>query len=193
MAGPELRTERLLLRRWRPADRETFAAINADPAVMEHFPGLQSPEVSNEMVAHFERGFERDGFGLWVVEIFGELPFAGFVGLARVPAKMPFAPAVEVGWRLTPSAWGRSIAYEGACAALGFGFGEVGLEEVVSMTTVSNVRSRRLMERLGMHRDPDEDFMHPLIAPDDRTAPHVLYRLRREEWVAPNTSGAEER
>lgn len=175
--GPELRTERLLLRRWRPSDREAFARINADPVVMEFFPGLQSPEISAEMADDFERSFERDGFGPWAVEIPGETDFAGFVGLIRVGADMPCAPAVEVGWRLTPAAWGRSIAYEAARASLDFAFGSVGLGEVVSMTAVLNTRSRRLMERLGMVRDPAEDFVHPRIAAGHRLAPHVLYRL----------------
>ncbi len=182
-AGPELRTQRLLLRRWRPSDREPFARINADPRVMEHFPGLQSPQVSQEMMDHFEEGFERDGFGLWAVEMPGEMQLAGFVGLARVSPKMPFAPAIEIGWRLTPAAWGRSVAHEAAVAALDFGFNRAGLEEIVSMTTVENVRSRRLMERLGMTRDPGADFMHPLIPAEHPTAPHVLYRLTASQWA----------
>ena len=177
--GPELRTERLLLRRWRSADREPFAAINADPAVMEFFPGLQSAQVSAEMIDDFEREFEAQGFGLWAVELPGELPLAGFAGLMRVGADLPFAPAVEVGWRVTPKAWGRSIAFEAATAALRFGFERAGLERVVSYTAAANLRSRRLMERLGMCRDPAEDFEHPRIADGHPLAPHVLYRLER--------------
>jgi RimJ/RimL family protein N-acetyltransferase len=177
--GPELRTERLLLRRWRPADREPFARLGADPAVMEFFPGLQSPQVSEEMIATFEEGFERDGFGLWAVEVPGELHLAGFVGLMRVPAEMPFAPAVEAGWRLTPSAWGRGLAHEGASAALEYGFAAAGLGEIVAYTAAGNVRSRRLMERLGMRRDLAADFSHPRIPAGHPLAAHVLYRLPR--------------
>jgi len=179
--GPELRTERLLLRRWRPSDREPFARINADPAVMEFFPGLQSPQVSAEMIEWIEGDFDRDGFGLWAVELPGELPLAGFVGLVRVRSEMPFAPAVEAGWRLTPRAWGRGIAREAAEAALAYGFGPAGLEEIVAYTAALNVRSRRLMERLGMRRDASEDFDHPRIAAGDQLSAHVLYRLRRED------------
>jgi len=177
--GPTLETERLLLRRWRPSDREPFARINADPVVMEHFPGLQSPQVSYEMMASFEEGFERDGFGLWAVEIPGETQLAGFVGLTRVAEDIPFAPAVEVGWRLTPTAWGRGIAFEAAVRALDFGFGCAGLDEIVAYTAVGNVRSRRLMERLGMRYDPAADFDHPRIRSDSPLARHVVYRLRR--------------
>jgi RimJ/RimL family protein N-acetyltransferase len=179
--GPELRTERLLLRRWRPSDLEPFARINADPVVMEFFPGLQPPLVSTELVARIEEEFERDGFGLWAVELPGEIALAGFVGLMRVREEMPFAPAVEAGWRLTPKAWGRGIATEAAKAALDFGFGPAALEEIVAYTSARNVRSRRLMERLGMHHDPAEDFDHPRIAASSPLAPHVLYRLRRQE------------
>jgi RimJ/RimL family protein N-acetyltransferase len=179
--GPELRTERLLLRRWRPSDREPFARINADPVVMEHFPGLQSPQVSSEMIEHFEQEFEREGFGIWAVEIPGELQLAGFVGLMSVPPDMPFAPAVEVGWRLTPAAWGRSIAYEAAQAALDYGFGPTDLSEIVAYTALRNERSQRLMRRLGMRYDEGADFLHPRIAPGNPVAPHVLYRLRAED------------
>jgi RimJ/RimL family protein N-acetyltransferase len=175
--GPELRTERLLLRRWRPSDREAFARINADPAVMEFFTGAQSPEISAEMIEDFERTFEMRGFGAWAVELPGELTLAGFVGLVPVGSDLPFAPAVEVGWRLTPRAWGRSIAFEAATAALDFGFQQAGLEEVVAYTAASNMRSRRLMERLGMSRDRAADFEHPRIAPGHPLAAHVLYRL----------------
>ncbi len=158
--------------------------MNADPVVMEHFPGLQSPEVSAEMAAYFEQEFERHGYGVWAVEIPGELDFAGFVGLVNVPPEMTFAPVVEVGWRLTPAAWGRGIAFEGARAALDYGFGPVGLSEVVAYTAVGNERSRRLMQRLGMAYQPDADFMHPKIPPQSPLAPHVLYRLSAEEYAA---------
>jgi RimJ/RimL family protein N-acetyltransferase len=171
-----------VLRRWRLSDREPFARINADPVVMEHFPGLQSPAVSEEMIADFEQQFERDGFGLWAVEIPGEIDLAGFVGLARVAPEMPFAPVVEIGWRLTPAAWGRSIAYEGARAALDYGFGPAGLSEVVAYTTVRNERSRQLMERLGMRYEEGADFLHPKIAPNDPVAPHVVYRLSAQSY-----------
>ena len=181
--GPELRTQRLLLRRWRPSDREPFAQLNADPVVMEFFPGLHSPLVSAEMIEWIEADFERNGFGLWAVEIPGEMSLAGFVGLMRVQAEMPFAPAVEVGWRLTPKAWGRGIAHEAADAALGFGFGPAELEEIVAYTAAGNVRSRRLMERLGMHRDAAADFAHPRIAASSPLSAHVLYRLRGDEWA----------
>ncbi len=177
MPAPELRTERLLLRRWRASDREAFARMNQDPAVMEFFPGLQSPQVSAEMIEHFERSFENEGFGIWAVEISGELALAGFVGLNRVGAQLPFAPAVEVGWRLTPQAWGRGIAREAAEAALDYGFGACGLQEIVAFTATGNVRSRRLMQRLSMTYDTDGDFDHPQIAAGHPLARHVLYRL----------------
>jgi RimJ/RimL family protein N-acetyltransferase len=177
--GPELRTERLLLRRWRASDREPFARLNGDPVVMEFFTGPQSPEVSAQMIEAFEHEFDAEGYGLWAVEVPGELPLAGFVGLMRVGADLPFAPAVEVGWRLTPQAWGRSIAFEAATAALRFGFERAGVEQVVSYTAAANVRSRRLMERLGMRRDPAEDFEHPRIARGHPLAVHVVYRLER--------------
>lgn len=175
--GPELRTARLLLRRWREADLEPFARLNADPAVMEHLPGTLSAEQSRRLVERIEAGFERDGFGFWAVEPRGEGAIAGFVGLTRVGEELPFAPAVEVGWRLGREHWGRGIAAEAARVALAYGFREAGLREVVACTAVRNERSRRLMERLGMSRDPDGDFAHPAVPEGDPLAPHVLYRV----------------
>jgi RimJ/RimL family protein N-acetyltransferase len=174
-----LRTERLLLRRWRPEDLSPFAALNADPAVMEYLPATLSSAESAALVERIEASFEASGFGLWAVEVLGEAACVGFVGLAPVDFDVSFAPAVEVGWRLARPFWGRGFATEGAAAAVAFGFQEGGLAEVVSFTVEGNRRSRAVMERLGMRRDPEEDFDHPLLDVSDPLRRHVLYRLRR--------------
>jgi RimJ/RimL family protein N-acetyltransferase len=177
VAAPELRTERLLLRGWREQDREPFAALNADPAVMEHFPAPLDRVRSDALVDAIEARFERDGFGLWALEVESSGEFIGFTGLAIPAFEAHFTPAVEVGWRLARSAWGQGYATEAGRAALAFGFGQGGLAEVVSFTSAGNLRSRAVMERLGMRRDPADDFEHPDLAPDDPLRPHVLYRL----------------
>lgn len=174
----ELSTERLLLRRWREADLVPFAAMNADPEVMEHFPAPLSRAESDALVEKIEAGFERHGFGLWALESRADGTFLGFTGLSVPSFEAPFTPAVEVGWRLARFAWGHGYATEAARAALGVAFGELRLGEVVSFTSVRNVRSRAVMERLGMTRDPADDFEHPLIAAGDPLRPHVLYRVR---------------
>ncbi len=181
--GPTLRTERLLLRRWRTSDAEPFARLNADPLVMEHFPATLSRGESDALIERMERSFREHGFGAWAVQVHGSTEPAGFVGLwLQSGRELPFAPAIEIGWRLARKCWGRGIATEAAAASLEFGFTELGLEEVVSFTTVENGRSRAVMERLGMRRDPAEDFLHPALGPDDPLAPHVLYRLAADEW-----------
>jgi ribosomal-protein-alanine N-acetyltransferase len=180
--GPELRTERLLLRRWRESDRQPFAALNADPAVMEHFPAPLTRAESDAMVDRIEAAFERDGYGLWAVEPLETGRFVGFVGLNRVPYETPFTPAVEVGWRLAREAWGRGYASEAARAALGFAFTALGLDEIVSFTVPANLRSRAVMERIGMTRDVAGDFDHPRIAAGHRLRRHVLYRLSKADW-----------
>jgi RimJ/RimL family protein N-acetyltransferase len=174
---PSLRTGRLLLRRWRAEDREPFAAINADAEVMEHYPATLSRERSDALIERFEDGFREHGYGLWAVEIPGERRLAGYVGLAPVEIDVAFAPAVELGWRLARECWGRGIAYEAARASCAFAFTRLALTELVAYTAAVNERSRRLMERLGMTRDPAEDFAHPGIAAGGRLQPHVLYRL----------------
>lgn len=175
----ELRTARLLLRRWRDDDRAPFAALNADPRVMEHFPSLLTREESDARVARIEAHFDRHGFGLWAVEVVDVAPFAGFVGLAVTPFEAKFTPSIEIGWRLAAEFWGQGIATEGARAALAFGFESVGLDEILSFTVPANVRSRRVMEKIGMAHDPQNDFDHPLLPAGHPLQRHVLYRIRR--------------
>jgi RimJ/RimL family protein N-acetyltransferase len=179
---PELRTSRLILRRWREADRAPFAALNADPVVMEHFRAPLRREESDALADRITADIDERGWGLWAVEIPGTAAFAGFIGLNPATFDAPFTPAVEVGWRMARDHWGSGYATEGATAALSFGFDALALEEIVSFTTHGNARSRRVMERLGMRRDPADDFDNPNVPSGDPLRPHVLYRLNRADW-----------
>ncbi len=183
MTAPrELRTARLLLRRWHADDREPFAALNADPRVAEHLPSVLSRPESDALASRIEAHFEAHGFGLWAVEVPGELPFGGFVGLSVPGFDAPFTPCVEIGWRLGADCWGRGYATEGARAALDFGFAVLRLDEIVSFTVPANLRSRRVMAKLGMTHDPADDFAHPALPAGHPLRPHVLYRLARAQW-----------
>ena len=175
----DLRTDRLLLRRWRESDFAPFAAMNADPRVMRYFARTLARHESDELVARIEERAERDGFGLWAVEIPDVTPFAGFIGLSVPAFTAHFTPCVEIGWRLAADCWGRGYATEGARAALDFGFDAAGLEEIVSFTTAENWRSRRVMERIGMTHDPRDDFDYPAYAEGHPLRRHVLYRSVR--------------
>ncbi len=177
-----LRTERLLLREWREADLEPFAAINADPEVMEFFPERLDREASDQMVERMRRGLVENGFGLLAVDRADTGKLIGFVGLSRPRFEAHFTPAVEVGWRLARSAWGQGFAPEAARAVLADGFDRVGLSEIVSFTTAGNLRSQAVMRKLGMTRDPADDFDYPPLPPDHPLLRHVLYRLHRREW-----------
>lgn len=179
VAPTELRTERLRLRRWRQADRAPFAEMNADPRVMEFMPALLSREESDAFATRIEAHFEQRGFGLWAVEIAGGPPFAGFIGLSVPRFTAPFTPCVEIGWRLAAEHWGRGYATEGARAALAFGFETLGLAEIVSFTVPHNLPSRRVMEKLGLTRNPADDFDHPLLPAGHPLRRHVLYRIAR--------------
>jgi RimJ/RimL family protein N-acetyltransferase len=179
-----LETDRLVLRPWRPQDRDPFALMNADARVMEHFPAMLTRAESDALADRIERALAADGYGLWAVEVRGRDSFAGFVGLAPVGFDAHFTPAVEVGWRLVAHAWGHGYASEAAREALRFGFGEAGLREIVSFTVAANVRSVAVMARIGLHRDPADDFDHPRLPPGHPLRRQVLYRLRREEWEA---------
>ena len=175
---PELRTERLLLRGWSAEDRVAFAAINSDPQVMEFLGKPLSCEESDAFADRIEAKFEQRGFGLWAVEVVGVAPFIGFVGLNVPVFDAPFMPAVEIGWRLDPAFWGCGYATEAARAVLEFGIDVVGLDEIVAFTAASNERSRGVMERLGMLRDPHDDFEHPLVECEGPLRAHVLYRIQ---------------
>jgi ribosomal-protein-alanine N-acetyltransferase len=172
-------TARLILRSWRPEDRAAFSAINADPRVMEFLGEPLTREQSDALADRIVGKIVRQGFGFWAVEVPGVAPLVGFVGLNVPTFDAPFMPAVEIGWRLGSAYWGRGYATEAARAVLEFGFDVAGLEEIVAFTTSRNERSRRVMERIGMTRDPADDFDHPSLAADDPLRPHVLYRLRR--------------
>ncbi|WP_409483381.1 GNAT family N-acetyltransferase [Arsenicicoccus dermatophilus] len=175
----ELRTERLLLRPWRPEDRAPFATLNADPEVMAYFPTLLSQEESDDLANRFDKHVRARGWGMWAVEVVGGEPFVGFVGLDRPRFAAPFMPCIEIGWRLARSAWGQGYATEAATEVLRVAFEVLGLEEVVALTSSINLRSRAVMQRLGMTHDLADDFEHPLVAADDVLRHHVLYRARR--------------
>lgn len=174
----ELRTERLILRRWRKADREHFARMNQDPAVMEFFPATLSREESDAMVDRIEMRFVDRGFSLFAAELYRSGEFIGYVGLSVPAFQAAFTPCVEIGWRLTAQYWGKGLATEGARAVADYAFGKLRLSELVSFTTAGNVRSRRVMEKIGMTRDPDEDFDHPSLPAGHPLGRHVLYRLK---------------
>lgn len=181
---PELETERLRLRAWRPADREPFARLNADPRVTEWLGGTLSSEQSDALLARIVAEGDAQGFGLWAVEVMERIPFIGFVGLVIPSFRAHFTPCVEIGWRLAPAAWGHGYATEAARAVLAFAFELREFPEVVSFTAVGNARSRAVMERLGMQRRPDDDFDHPALPAEHPLRRHVLYRLTRVAWIA---------
>jgi ribosomal-protein-alanine N-acetyltransferase len=179
-----MRTERLLLRRWRPSDLAPFAALNADPRVMRYFPTTLSRAESDAFAEQIEAHFAEHGFGLWAVEVPDLAPFIGFVGLSVPRFEASFTPCVEVGWRIAAEHWGRGYAPEAARTALAFGFETLGLREILSFTTVVNAPSRRVMEKLGMTHDPSDDFDHPALPEGHALRRHVLYRLSRPRLAA---------
>ena len=176
-------TERLILRQWAEGDLEPFAQMNQDPMVMEHFPKMHSRDESKAIMSRISGHFDDFGFGLWATELRETEEFIGFIGLQNVFFESHFSPCVEVGWRLSQKHWGRGYAPEGASAALTDAFDRLPLQEVVSMTAATNLNSMRVMQKLGMTRDPNDDFEHPNIEPGSKVRPHVLYRISRDAWL----------
>jgi ribosomal-protein-alanine N-acetyltransferase len=170
-------TGRVRLRRWRDADRAAFAAMNADLRVMEYFPSAMSREESDSLADRIESHFAAHGFGPWAIEIPGACEFGGYCGLMVPSFTAHFTPCVEIGWRLAADLWGRGYATEAARAVLAFGFDTLALAEIVSFTASGNLRSQRVMQRIGMRHDPVDDFDHPSLPEGHALRRHVLYRV----------------
>lgn len=170
-----LKTERVVLRDWREEDLAPFAALNADPVVMAHFPSVLTRDQSDALAARIRGLLAEQGWGLWAAETEGQ--FAGFVGLARPRFDAPFSPCVEIGWRLARHAQGRGLATEAAREVLRFALERLPGETVVSFIVPQNAASRRVMEKLGLSFE--HEFDHPLVAADSPLRRHVLYRWRR--------------
>jgi len=174
--SPSVTTERLLLRPFKSADLAPFAALNAHPLVVEWL-GERTRAESDALAERINAEIEREGWSFWAVEVVEGEPFIGMVGLHRVDPSFPFAPAVEIGWRLHPTHWGHGYATEAAVASLEHGFAS-GLDEIVAFTAAGNVRSQSVMRRIGMARDRAADFDHPALPVHSPMRPHVLYRVR---------------
>lgn len=177
-----IQTSRLILRNWTKEDMEPFAALNQDPRVMEFFPGLISRQDSDQFVKIVSDHISDFGWGFWAASLIETGEFIGFIGLKNVSFTAHFIPAVEVGWRLAFKHWGKGYATEGAKAALKYAFETLQLGEVVSFTTTQNIRSRHVMEKIGMHHDPKDDFDHPKLSEGHPLRRHVLYRLKNNQY-----------
>src|SRR5437773_7382835 len=174
----EIGTERLILRGWRESDLGPWAAMNADPEVRRYLGPLLTPGQAEAWVLNFQDDLDRCGFGFWALEVRASGEFIGFTGLGTVDEEMPFT-GVEIGWRLARPAWGQGYATEAARAALSYGFGILGLPEVLAVTMAGNLRSRAVMQRIGMTTDPAEDFDDPDVDQGPLRR-HVLYRKLRD-------------
>ena len=176
-----IETARLRLRRWQDADRAPFAAMSADPLVMEFFPAPLDAKQANAFIDRLERLWDARGYSNFALEERETGAFVGLTGLLDVFPEAPFAPSVEIGWRLARPFWGKGYAREAAEAVLAAGFAEHDFPEIVAFTAKPNLRSAALMQRLGMTRDPADDFDHPAVAEGHPLRPHVLYRISRED------------
>jgi ribosomal-protein-alanine N-acetyltransferase len=177
-----LETPRLLLRRWKDSDRDTFAEMNADPRVMEFFPKVLTRAESDQFVDRMEEHFDNHGFGLYAAELKAGATFIGFIGLYVATFQAHFTPCVEIGWRLGVPFWNRGLATEGSREVIRYGFEDLRLDAIVSFTVPENLASRRVMEKLGMTRNPADDFDHPKLPEGHRLRRHVLYRLKNPNY-----------
>lgn len=182
-----LSTDRLILRTWKPSDILPMTAISSDPKVMEHFPALQDNAATEALIAHINHHYEQFGYALYATEIKETHEFIGFVGLNHprftIPNFQPKGlPIVEIGWRLAAKHWKQGYATEAAKAVLHYAFTELDLHEIISFTVTANTKSRRVMEKIGLHHSEADDFDHPNLQDDSPLKRHVLYRLTRDEY-----------
>lgn len=184
MRMPSLQTERLLLRDWHTEDANPFFEMNSSPNVMRYFPKTLSREESDQMIVRLQNHISENGFGFFAVESRATHEFMGFIGLVNTSFTSHFTPCTEVGWRLAEKFWNQGFATEGAKKMLQFGFTDLNLPEIVSLTAVPNIPSRRVMEKIGMTRDVHGDFIHPRVSEGHPMAKHVLYRLKKFDWLA---------
>ena len=169
-----IETERLILRRWNDSDRPAFAAICADPEVMQWLGGVLTRQQADERIDRVEATFERVGYGRFLIERKADRAFLGWCGVMPCHESVtPIAGQPEMGWRLIRAAWGSGYATEAARAALVDAFGRLGMAEVLAYTSAANLRSQAVMQRLGMNREPQRDFDHPNITDGDRRS--VVY------------------
>lgn len=172
-------TPRLILRQWKDSDLDPWAEMNADPRVMEFYPRVYDRARADEMAGWMRGELERKGYGWWAAELKETGRFIGVIAADDINYDVPFTPAREIAWRLAFDAWHHGYATEGAAAAVQFAFDRLGWDEVVAFTTPLNLPSERVMQRLGMTRDPAEDFGHPKIEPGHRLHRMILYRLKK--------------
>jgi RimJ/RimL family protein N-acetyltransferase len=179
-----LETRRLILRTWEETDADSMTEINQDPRVCEFLAGMRNRELTSADIKLWQEHQAEKGFSLYAVELKESGQMIGFLGLYTPRFVAHFTPTVEIGWRLSSQYWNKGYATEGANVVLDFAFSQIGLSEVVSFTVVNNKASRRVMEKVGLHHNPKDDFDHPMLAKDSPLKAHVLYRLSREEFTA---------
>lgn len=185
-----IKTTHLTLRHWQKCDLEPFALMNADPRVMEHFPSIKTFEESLKEYEAILEHFEKHGYGLWAVSENNKTNFIGYIGLRYIDFPAAFTPAVEVGWRLAYDYWRKGYATEGAKASLKYGFEILKLPEIISFTSSENLRSRKVMERIGMHRCEKNDFDHPKLPEGHRLRRHIFYKISQSDWKEAMTNNA---
>lgn len=178
-----LETERLILRAWHDDDLELMLDINQDPKVMEYFPSVLGLAETDLLIQKIRKHYDEHGFTLYAVERKDTHEFIGFIGLLSVGFEAKFTPAFEIGWRLSSEHWGQGFAPEGAQAVLDYAFNELDIPEIVSFTTVGNLKSRRVMEKIGLTHNPDDDFEHPKLPDDSPLKRHVLYKLTKKQYL----------
>lgn len=184
----EIKTERLFLRQWCKDDLADFSLLNSDPKVMKYLPKILSRKESNNLADKIINLISENGWGFWAIEKINDNSFIGFVGLHEPKYDLPVKPCVEIGWRLAREYWGNGYATEAGNAALEFAFKTLNLDNIYSFTSVANVKSQSVMERLNLVNQ-SVNFNHPSIPEGNQYSEHVLYKISKETWTVNDATG----
>ena len=177
----EIETKRLLLRRWQNADMGAFISMNADTTVMRFFPATLYAEETKAFYDSIQQEFSEYGYGLYAVEEKDSGYFIGYIGFHWSRFDLDFCPCIEMSWRLSKQYWNKVYATEGAAACLKHGFEKLCFDVVVSFTSIENVASQRVMQKIGMHFE--RYFEHPKVSEGHPLRSHVFYRINKDDCV----------
>lgn len=181
-----MQTQNLTLRPWRQSDLQFLAQLCADETVMQYFPKVLSEEESADFLRRLMEHQEKHGFTYFALEEKASGELIGFVGLALQEYESPFTPAVDIGWRLMPHAWGKGNATEGAKRCLQLAFEELNLDAVIAVCSQSNSASERVMQRLGMK--PMGEFQHPKLSEHPELQPCLCYQISASDYFSLTSS-----
>ncbi len=169
------KTQRLGFKLWGENDLKAFTEMNSDPETMRFFVELMDHKASKKKMIQMNKMYEDHGYCYFCVNLLFTGEFVGTIGLGYKDFDTDFAPCTDIGWRIQKKFWNQGLSTEGAKACLNYAK-QLGLREIVSMATIGNQASIRIMEKIGM--EYWQEFDHPELKESPHLNPMALYRIK---------------